>query len=275
MLYEKNLTPSTDSYTYRKDIQDSDFVIMILDSRYGSEIKETGLSGTHEEWKILSSYNIPCHVYIKCDSKKESELELLITELNKEGISYFYYKTDKELLTRMNKTTFSIAYEIAYRNIALGKFGEKDSKKIIHQYEYSIALEFVKIIESAKAIDQMGYYNFIGSTLLTNALEYIDYRYSQNREIFYDQGINEKLMHLINEFNDFYHLHSKITTSIPGQYKEVPMKYIDGTLHVNRVQFHGSSEEMKLIEKKLKFVFKKYSEFKDYMTRRKIEIDLL
>lgn len=31
LLYEKNLTPSTDLYTYRKNILEADYVIFILD----------------------------------------------------------------------------------------------------------------------------------------------------------------------------------------------------------------------------------------------------
>ena len=45
MLYEKNLTPSSDNNTYRNDIVDADFIVLILDNNYGAKT-DWGISGT-------------------------------------------------------------------------------------------------------------------------------------------------------------------------------------------------------------------------------------
>ena len=37
LLYESNLTPSTKPMTYRKDILEADFVILIMKDNYGTE----------------------------------------------------------------------------------------------------------------------------------------------------------------------------------------------------------------------------------------------
>ena len=63
-LYEKDLTPSINPNTYREDILHTDFVIFILDERYGAKTN-TGLSGTEEEFHIVSHNKKPCHVYLK------------------------------------------------------------------------------------------------------------------------------------------------------------------------------------------------------------------
>jgi hypothetical protein len=115
LLYEKNLTPSTLPMTYRKDILDADFVIFIIKDDYGKPT-DAGISGTHEEFQIVLSTSIPKHVYIKLknggsDLKKKS-LKKFIAEIEKEQISYYYFKDDKDLLKRIKETTFTIAKDI-------------------------------------------------------------------------------------------------------------------------------------------------------------------
>ena len=67
LLYEYELTPSIQPMTYRINLADADFMIMIVKDNYGTET-ESGLSGIHEEYKIAHNNNIPLHVYLKKDS---------------------------------------------------------------------------------------------------------------------------------------------------------------------------------------------------------------
>ena len=123
LLYEKNLTPSVSPMTYRNDIIDADFIIFIIKNKYGQRT-ENGISGTHEEFNISLETNIPKHVYIKLENG-ERESKELIEVINNNQISYYYFKTDKDLLKRIKETTFTIAKEIMLRKVEDAQLSKK------------------------------------------------------------------------------------------------------------------------------------------------------
>ena len=99
-MYEKNLTPSIDTNTYREDILHTDFVLFIIDERYGAKT-ENGISGTEEEFNIVTYNKKPCHVYLK-EIEKTEEAEKFEKFIKSKGISYYFYKTEKELLENLS-----------------------------------------------------------------------------------------------------------------------------------------------------------------------------
>lgn len=107
LLYEKNLTPSVNKESYKQDILDSDFVIMILDKTYGSKTS-SGISGTHEEYEIIKNTKIPMHVYIKKNETISNDLQIFINEVSNDRVSYFLYKNEKDLIKRIVETTFQM-----------------------------------------------------------------------------------------------------------------------------------------------------------------------
>ena len=113
LLYESNLTPSTKPMTYRKDILEADFVILIMKDNYGTET-DWGISGTHEEYRIAKENRIPIHVYLKPSKSQDNKL---IKELLADQVSFYYFKTDVELMNRLKETTFIIAEEIILKNL--------------------------------------------------------------------------------------------------------------------------------------------------------------
>lgn len=96
-LYEKDLTPSTTPNTYREDILQTDFVVFIIDERYGVKTN-LGLSGTEEEFNIVTSNHMPCHVYLKQIEKTEEaeKFEALISY--QQLLKHFNQKRQKILL---------------------------------------------------------------------------------------------------------------------------------------------------------------------------------
>ena len=90
LLYESNLTPSTKPMTYRKDILEADFVILIMKDNYGTET-DWGISGTHEEYRIAKENRIPIHVYLKPSKSQDNKL---IKELLADQVSFYYFKDD-------------------------------------------------------------------------------------------------------------------------------------------------------------------------------------
>ena len=110
LLYERELTPSTNPMTYRINLLDADFMILIVKNDYGT-ITDTGMSGIHEEYKIAHNNKIPLHVYLNKNAVEASNNgnNPLVEDLKKDGISYYYFDNDFELLKQLKKTTFTIA----------------------------------------------------------------------------------------------------------------------------------------------------------------------
>ena len=90
-LYEKDLTPSVDLNTYRNDVLKADFVIFIIDGRYGKKT-EFGISGTEEEFILAQSNKIPFHVYLK-QVRKTENAKAFEEKLKAKGISFYFYKS--------------------------------------------------------------------------------------------------------------------------------------------------------------------------------------
>ena len=127
LLYEHELTPSILPMTYRTSLLDADFMIMIVKDNYGTETV-SGLSGIHEEYKIAQNNNIPLHVYLKKDSKDSTSETIdnpLIDDMRIDGISYYYFDSDVDLIKRLKETTFTIAKEIMLRQIETYKLPKK------------------------------------------------------------------------------------------------------------------------------------------------------
>ena len=101
LLYEKQLTPSVQPMTYRYNLLDADFMILIIKEDYGTKT-EHGISGIHEEYRTAFDNKIPLHVYLQKNSKEDNPL---VKELKKDGISYYYFDSDSDLMERLKKTT--------------------------------------------------------------------------------------------------------------------------------------------------------------------------
>lgn len=146
LLYEINLTPSTIPMTYRQDILEADFILLIMKDNYGTET-EKGLSGTHEEYRIAKENKIPIHVYLTSNQEQTNEL---VEELNRDGVSYYYFDSDEELVARIKETTFTIAKEILLNQLSQLNLDGNLVRKIVSNHDYYKSLEIIKIIENMK-----------------------------------------------------------------------------------------------------------------------------
>lgn len=150
LLYESTLTPSVLPLTYRQNVIDSDFIILILKQDYGTKTN-SGLSGTHEEYRIAKLNKIPMHVYILNEEDKQSEnnedVEKFKKELGKDNISYYYYKDDDDLISRIQKTTFTIAKEIMLNDIQNVNLPNSDVASLVLEKDYYKAISIFKIID--------------------------------------------------------------------------------------------------------------------------------
>lgn len=273
MLYEKDLTPSIHPMTYRRDILDADFVILIIKSQYG-ERTETGISGTQEEFQIALESKIPMHVYIKL-ADGASEAQELIDEINKNHISYYYYKSDAELLTRIKKTTFTIAKEIMLRNVEISKLPTESVIKIGIKHDYDKAIEFAKIVNSMQKVHEFTTYDYVDSTLFSSfLLSYADYKNSQNL-LFVDNKLEEMVTDMISICMEFFKQHPLDFTSIVESARYFESSVIGQIMVQDCTMCSNPKLSRTQYREIIGHFFTKYKGFIKYIQNRKFILDTI
>jgi len=224
MLYEKTLTPSTNKLTYREDIKEADFVIFILDEHYGSKTS-LGLSGTEEEYRIVSQLNQKLHIYLKDTSPIDLNDDALAfeKEIKQSGYSYYYYKDEKTLCQRIKQTTFTIAKEIALYQLDKEKFDNKTMLKISKNYDYGIAIGYISLHN--KLIELSKDYDAIETNLFVEMTDYAEESIFGNINRFVDRKMYDYLFKAYNIARIFNnkHVNDYTSTGRNGIKYEIPI----------------------------------------------------
>lgn len=166
MLYEKNLTPSTDKNTYRNDIVDSDFIILILDENYGAKT-DLGLSGTEEEYEIAISNKKKIHIYLKkTDNQKLSqEQQNFISKIQASGASFYYYKNEKDLLKRIKSSLFTVANSISLNNLSFDRLNYNEVLRKTFDLDYKVATDIISAHNELLALINIQGFDVLNSTI--------------------------------------------------------------------------------------------------------------
>lgn len=271
LLYEKNLTPSSDTYTYRKDILHSDFVIFIIDEKYGT-ITPSGYSGVEEEFKIVNDKNIKFHVYIKntTDQIDQKEQEF-IDKISSKGISYFLFNDEKELKKRISESVTTISKDISLSKIDVDDLDEKTNLLLSFKHDYLITIDMLGFVEELNKISNSYNIDLIETDILF-PLEYLNKWFSD--EIRFNDC---KLTEL---FTDFFEICIKILNEISIDYTadsevwEVELP-IYGRYSIHRsIQCNKSLDHSKKYQNLLKELGNKFSKIKDYIKERKYYFDI-
>ncbi len=202
MLYEKNLTPSVAQASYRSDILDADFIIFIIKSQYGTVTLDTGLSGTHEEFRIALSMDIPKHVYIKKTANEDVNQQLK-QEIESQQISYYYFEDDKELLSRIKETTFTIAKEIMLRKVENMVLPKQSARKISVNYDYMQAVEILKVVRLMQDFSNKIGLDYVTTTLFGAFIDPVANRQQMEDGIFNDKMLESKLNNMLAVYYTF------------------------------------------------------------------------
>ena len=213
MLYEYNLTPSVLPSTYRKDVAEADFVILIIKDNYGTKT-ERGISGIHEELKIALDLNLPLHVYHSKGSEVMSEPEFEIKEfkdlIHSNRISYYIFNGDSDLLERIKETTFEISNEIVMRKLSKMALDRGTVEKIKANYDYLQAVGMIKVIEYLKKVStQISPID----TDLFDALKYLFDWAEVNDWVFIDKDLKENCKAMEVQLSAFFHTHGNDYTT--------------------------------------------------------------
>ena len=269
-LYEKDLTPSTNSNTYREDILHTDFVIFILDERYGAKTN-TGLSGTEEEFHIVSHNKKPCHVYLK-QIEKTDEAKKFEDLIKNRGISYYYYKDDADLLQRIQSTSFTIAKDIFMSNLYSQRIDPCIINKAAKKADYSLGLYYCEMFESLLDICNKTPYSIENSNLLIAAFDGLSDWVNKSKTIFIDQKLEQMFREIfvsINEINSYV----AINTSSAGSYVNIPFPHVN-EIYVCFNKCCGIYDTAWINSKTVEMT-NKYFTFKTYLAHMQMEGDLL
>lgn len=275
LLYEYELTPSIQPMTYRINLADADFMIMIVKDNYGTET-ESGLSGIHEEYKIAHNNNIPLHVYLKRESSSPSvgTDNPLIDDLKKDGISYYYFNNDKDLLKRLKETTFTIAKEIMLKEIETSKIPQESIIRLAGNTDYSRAMQIVSIIESMKEVIKIYELDLIYSNIFTACMECIRYEFASHKHHFINWMIDDSLREMLNMANE-YGTHFCLDFTSNGYYREYPIKILDKVNISNSLYNKATDWTLEDYRNKMNEFFKLYENFKKLVQNIKTEIDII
>lgn len=269
LLYESNLTPSTKPMTYRKDILEADFVILIMKDNYGTET-DCGISGTHEEYKLAKENQIPIHVYLM---PSESTDNKLIEELKADQVSYYYFKTDTELLKRIKETSFIIAEEIILKKLAQKKLPFFTVRRLSYNADYQRAIEVIRSIEVMKKYHNQFNLDYLTTTIFANFIEPIIYYFTQQEHVFINWKVDDVLSDMILIAQEFINNHTLDYTAIPSTYTKLADGASEGVV-VCRVSYYKNTDlSHEDYHRLLKDFFEKYEKFKDLVKDLRLLVD--
>lgn len=274
LLYENDLTPSILPMTYRENIKDSDFVILIVKDHYGTKT-DWNISGTHEEYIIARDNKIPIHVYLKKNNESDSEDNSLIKILKSDLVSYYYFKGDKELLTRLKQTTFTIAKEIMISQITKNNLPTASIKKLAGNSDYNRALEVIQIIESMKKCKIEYDIDYLNTTLFSDCIGPIILAFRSSTYKFINWKLDELLDSMLSVANTIMRHHGLDYTSIASAPREYPIAVL-GKVLVQRLSYTPNTE-MSYDDYISKFneFFEKYKAFKQCVQEMRTISDLV
>ena len=259
LLYESNLTPSTKPMTYRKNILEADFVILIMKDNYGTET-DWGISGTHEEYKIAKENRIPIHAYLKLSKSPDNKL---IKELLADQVSFYYFKTDAELMNRLKETTFIIAEEIILKNLEQKRLSHSKVCQLSYNSDYQRAMDIIRSVEQmTKYSNQFGF-DYLTTNIFTNFMEPIISYFNHQEHIFINWKLDDALGNVVLIADKFINNHVLDYTTIPNTSTELTDETYREVL-VSRVSYCQNTDlNNDDYQQLLKDFFEKYEVFKD------------
>lgn len=259
LLYESNLTPSTKPMTYRKDILEADFVILIMKDNYGTET-DWGISGTHEEYKIAKENRIPIHAYLKLSKSPDNKL---IKELLADQVSFYYFKTDAELMNRLKETTFIIAEEIILKNLEQKRLSHSKVCQLSYNSDYQRAMDIIRSVEQMKKYSNQFGFDYLTTNIFTNFMESIISYFNHQEHIFINWKLDDALGNVVLIADKFINNHVLDYTTIPNTSTELTDETYREVL-VSRVSYCQNTDlNNDDYQQLLKDFFEKYEVFKD------------
>ncbi len=269
-LYEKDLTPSVDLNTYRSDVLKADFVIFIIDDRYGKKT-EFGISGTEEEFVLVQNNRIPFHVYLK-QVRKTKNAKAFEEKLKTQGISFYYYNSEEELKEKLFSTSFTIARDIIYNNIDQLSLDRNLIRKLAIKCDYEICLSICSGFEKVIEITNNTGFSLDNSNILIATFSPYVTQILQNKPGLIDKQLDNLLRAFLLNISA---LTQKISIeSIPGRASQEIAFLGEQKISLN---FNSWIQpvDSNWYSTQVNNIVMSYNAFRGYLSNMKIEGDLL
>ncbi len=274
MLYEKNLTPSSDNNTYRNDIVDADFIVLILDNNYGAKT-DWGISGTEEEYEIAIRHKKKIHIYLqKIDNETASkEQQDFVSKIQASGASFYYYKDENDLLKRIKSSLFAIANTISLNNLSFDKLDYNVVVRKTFDLDYKVATDIISAHnEMLSLINLYGYDILNCSVFFDFTAPFID-----GIEKGFIKFLDCKILELLEiayvsakSFHSQYCL-AFTTTGIYRNYKSP----ILGQLSISESRLCNPATDTTQFINLFQCYLNAFGDFIDYVEKKKISIDCI
>jgi len=224
-LYEKNLTPSTRAATYRADIVEYEFVIVIVGPVPGTPTP-SGKTGTEEEWEIAKMHGIPLHIYRynpASDPLKVSEQNAtssmnqdLAQRVEENMASVYYYGTDEDLIQRIKASTADVIHEIAYHRFIRQPLSFQDARNVANLHDYKQATVILSPIREALDFDRLGGFEPWRTDFLpTVCIEILD-RFWASDSLFINPDLSRAFKGLFQDLRALTHFLGDSTDLVPN-----------------------------------------------------------
>ena len=275
LLYEHELTPSVIPKSYRTNLLDADFVIMIVKDKYGTKT-EYGMSGIHEEYRIALNNNVPLHVYLKRnkESNNTEESNPLIEDLVKDGISFYYFDNDRELIKRLKETTFTIAKDIMLSQLEKNKIPDNILYKLASEKDYNKAMDVVNIIEDMRRACTDYELDYISSNIVTSCFDPICFEFKSRQHRFNNWELETQLHKMIAIAEDFMSHSVKDFTS-NGHHRALMINII-GKVYIENLYYNKCSDwKYEDYRESLRCLFEEYENFVSIVKSVRVEADII
>lgn len=267
-LYEKNLTPSIEKSTYRSDILKTDFVIFIIDEKYGNPT-ENGISGTEEEFNIVLACNKPCHVYLK-EIEKTDAAKQFEDNIKSKGISFYYYKDEKELERKVKLTFFTIARDILFSDIDSYQIEPVLVHNLAIHHDINASKYFCKLMDEVINIGiRTAGYLIQSNIMLVAIADVATSILNEPKRIFIDSKCDELLRNVCFLIGEFTGLMANQST--PG-----PDFEYNFSGEIIKLSFNQwlCSIDMNWYNTKLQEIINTYNDYKSYLAHKLLDKEL-
>lgn len=269
LLYESNLTPSSKPMTYRKDILDADFVILIMKNNYGTKT-DLGISGTHEEYRIAKEHHIPIHVYLMASETSDNKL---IQELVADQVSYYYFNSDNDLIKRLKETSFIIAQEIVLNHLTQMKLPHSTIQQLSYNADYQRAIDIIRSIETMQNYQLQFDFDYLETTIFSDFMNPIISYFSKQEHIFINWNLDDALADMVSAAQKFIDNHSTDYTTIPNSHVTLTNEISQEILVSNVSYYKNTNLSIEDYRQLIKDFFDNYIKFKDLVKELKLLAD--
>lgn len=189
-------------------------------------------------------------------------------------VSFYYFKTDVELMNRLKETTFIIAEEIILKNLEQKRLSHLKVCQLSYNSDYQRAMDIIRSVEQMKKYSTQFGFDYLTTNIFTSFMEPIIDYFNHQEHIFINWKLDDALENFVLIANKFISNHVLDYTTIPNTFTELTDETFTEVL-VSRVSYYQNTDlNNEDYQKMLKDFFEKYEEFKNIVKELRFLADI-